>query len=216
MNRLSIHTLVLSALLHTPFLIEADVWMQKFDFKPEVKKEAQPTIYYVQEKKKEVGRQVKKKVIKQKKKKPKAVSTFQKEEVKKVAPAIPTEFPKPKKIKPKNSELKPVVEDIDLSDEITRKIFFDYYDILRKRIQQNTLYPYHAKQKGMSGIAYISFVLARSGDVKQIVLLNSSGYSVLDEAAMNSVRKAEPFPQFPEKITPEEITLKVPISFEYE
>jgi periplasmic protein TonB len=39
-----------------------------------------------------------------------------------------------------------------------------------------------------------------NGEVKEIVLLKSSGYSLLDEAAKQSVRLAAPFPPFPAEI----------------
>jgi protein TonB len=39
-----------------------------------------------------------------------------------------------------------------------------------------------------------------NGTVKEIVVLKSSGYAILDEAARQSVRLAEPFQPFPAAI----------------
>ncbi|MBN1492916.1 MAG: energy transducer TonB [Candidatus Omnitrophica bacterium] len=108
------------------------------------------------------------------------------------------------------------VENINLADKEVKKIFFAYYDLIRERLKQNTLYPVKAKLEGKEGLAYLSFVLRRDGVVSEIAVLNSSGEPMLDQAAMNSIRNASPFPPFPKNLIEQEIKLNVPISFELE
>jgi len=110
----------------------------------------------------------------------------------------------------------PTVENINLEDKEVKKIFFAYYDLIRERLKQNTIYPMKAKLKGKEGLTYLSFVLLRDGSVSEIVVLNSSGELMLDQAAMNSIRNSSPFPPFPKNLVEKEIKLNVPISFELE
>jgi len=113
-------------------------------------------------------------------------------------------------------EFLPTVENIDLENKEIKKIFFVYYDLIRQQLIRNTIYPLKAKLEGREGLAYLSFILKRNGSVSEIMVLNSSGEPILDEAAMNSIRNASPFPPFPKDLVEQEIKLNVPISFELE
>jgi TonB family protein len=114
------------------------------------------------------------------------------------------------------AEFLPTVENINLENKEVKKIFFAYYDLIRQQLIRNTIYPLKAKLEAKEGLAYLSFVLKRDGTVSEIMVLNSSGEPLLDEAAMNSIRNASPFPPFPENLVEQEIKLNVPISFELE
>lgn len=61
----------------------------------------------------------------------------------------------------------------------------------------NLNYPDEARRKGLSGSLLVSTWVAKDGKVKKIQIHRSSGYRVLDEAAVRIVHLAAPFSPFP-------------------
>jgi periplasmic protein TonB len=51
---------------------------------------------------------------------------------------------------------------------------------------------------GVSGIVQVQFVLNRAGDVIESKVTKSSGNGVLDHEALETLRRASPFPAFPD------------------
>jgi protein TonB len=70
--------------------------------------------------------------------------------------------------------------------------------MLRERIEDVWQYPGEAAKRGISGDLYIKFVINRDGHLTDIKLLRTSGYRLLDEAAMNALKNAEPYWPLPE------------------
>lgn len=77
-----------------------------------------------------------------------------------------------------------------------------YIDAFRTRVEEigNKNYPSLARQKKIYGNVRLMVSILPGGQVKEVVVLKSSGYPVLDEAARQSVRLAEPFQPFPAAI----------------
>lgn len=77
-----------------------------------------------------------------------------------------------------------------------------YVDAFRSRVEEvgNKNYPAKAKEKNISGNVRLMVAILPNGRVKEIVILKSSGHAILDEAARQSVRLAEPFQPFPTAI----------------
>jgi protein TonB len=77
-----------------------------------------------------------------------------------------------------------------------------YVDAFRSRVEEmgNKNYPALARQKKIYGNVRLLVSILANGQVKDIVILKSSGYPILDEAARQSVRLADPFPPFPAAI----------------
>lgn len=73
-----------------------------------------------------------------------------------------------------------------------------YLEKFRKKVEfyGNRDYPFEAQQLGLAGEVRLMVVLARNGNIMALRLLESSGSSILDEAAKASVRKAAPFARF--------------------
>ncbi len=57
----------------------------------------------------------------------------------------------------------------------------------------NRYYPEEAKQQQLKGEVRLMVILNAQGGIRAIRLLESSGHSVLDEAAKASVRRGAPF-----------------------
>lgn len=78
----------------------------------------------------------------------------------------------------------------------------EYLDRFRQKVEMfgNRYYPEAAKQQKLSGEVRLMVILNSQGGIRAIRLLQSSGNSVLDEAAKASVRRAMPFGRFDAKM----------------
>jgi protein TonB len=78
----------------------------------------------------------------------------------------------------------------------------------------NLNYPDEARRRGLGGRLVVTVAVRRDGSIEEIVLNRSSGLGVLDQAAMRSVRLAEPFPPLP--VTKENVdVLHITRTFDY-
>lgn len=64
----------------------------------------------------------------------------------------------------------------------------------------NKHYPQTALRRGIFGQLRLSVLLDSNGGVENVEILQSSGHSVLDNAAIQIVKLASPFPPFPKEI----------------
>jgi len=79
--------------------------------------------------------------------------------------------------------------------------FSDYFEQLRRAIQQKWLYPREAADKNIGGQLVLEFGIAKDGQLRFIELRQSSGVAVLDDYAMNAVKLASPFPRIPDAMS---------------
>ncbi|MEX0605754.1 MAG: energy transducer TonB [Marinobacter sp.] len=73
----------------------------------------------------------------------------------------------------------------------------------------NINYPSEARQSGIHGTVRMLVVLRKDGTVKELQVLESSGNSLLDDAAIRIVRLAAPFSSFPEELSKESDVLEI-------
>jgi len=88
-----------------------------------------------------------------------------------------------------------------------------YGQSISKEIKRYQKYPPLAQRRGWEGTAEVLLQIATDGKVTIITLGKSSGRSVLDEEALNMVRRASPLPQAPQNLRGRELTVTVPIVF---
>lgn len=74
-----------------------------------------------------------------------------------------------------------------------------YFNNWKRRVEDygNRNYPTEARDKGIYGSLRLLVSILPDGSVQNIEILHSSGYRVLDEAAIQIVRLAAPFQPFP-------------------
>jgi protein TonB len=74
-----------------------------------------------------------------------------------------------------------------------------YLDGWKRRIEQvGTLnFPNEARRRSLSGNPVLEVAIGADGQLQQVLVRRTSGYSELDHAAMNIVRLASPFDPFP-------------------
>lgn len=78
-----------------------------------------------------------------------------------------------------------------------------YLDRFRQKVEMfgNRYYPEEAKRLGLSGDVRLMVILNAQGGIRAVRLLESSGHTILDEAAKASVRRAMPFGRFDDDMT---------------
>lgn len=76
-----------------------------------------------------------------------------------------------------------------------------YRQRLARRLSQAKFYPRLAQRRGMEGKVMVRFVIERSGAIQSVWVEKSSGYAILDEAAVEAVRKMSRFEPFPQEIS---------------
>jgi protein TonB len=64
---------------------------------------------------------------------------------------------------------------------------------LRRRIEEELVYPYIARKKGLQGVVRLTLRLDENGNLIEVVVVQSSGYKVLDSAAVALIEKVVPY-----------------------
>jgi protein TonB len=75
--------------------------------------------------------------------------------------------------------------------------YISYFASIKRKIELVWQYPYDAAVQGIQGDLQIDFVIGRSGKVEGIELVRGSGHKILDDEAIQSIRKAAPFDPIP-------------------
>ncbi len=77
-----------------------------------------------------------------------------------------------------------------------------YLNAWRREVEQvgNLNYPGEARSRRIHGSVRMLVVIGADGTLREVQILESSGYPVLDKGALDIVRLAAPFPVFPESM----------------
>lgn len=84
----------------------------------------------------------------------------------------------------------------------------NHLSYITKHIQRKMIYPDEAKRQGIRGTARIAFTIGTSGQPSNIRIRQSSGSNLLDQAALNAVKRASPFPP-----PPASVNVSIPLVF---
>lgn len=85
--------------------------------------------------------------------------------------------------------------------------------MLLAQLERHKRYPPEAQSRGEQGIAQIAFSIDRRGHVHNPHIVRSSGSSLLDQATMSLVERAQPLPPPPPEIPGTQIAITVPIRY---
>lgn len=88
-----------------------------------------------------------------------------------------------------------------------------YLRLWRTRIHENLRYPLAARRRSLTGTVQIEIVIEPSGAVGAVKVVESSSHEILDEAALESVKRLSPLP-FPPHLAPRAIRARLPVVFE--
>ncbi len=96
----------------------------------------------------------------------------------------------------------------ELDQSAENQYIKEHFDYINKIVSINISYPYKARKMSMEGGVIISFIVCLNGSVKDIKINKSSGFSTLDDNAVQAVNKASPFPP-----PPVEVRIVIPITY---
>jgi TonB family protein len=120
--------------------------------------------------------------------------------------------------KERENTIKKIIETDQKSEETISldtvdKRYISYTAILKKRLAACWGYPKEAKENNMEGKAYALFSLSKDGHLTGVEITGTSGHEILDQEGLDAIKRAAPFPPFPESITVERLNINV--TFEY-
>lgn len=89
-----------------------------------------------------------------------------------------------------------------------------YRHAVRMRIDRAKRYPQIAQQRRIEGTAVVAFRLSSDGRLLAgPELVESSGYGLIDKAALRAVRRGAPYPRYPGEADPTGHAFEVPVRF---
>ena len=109
----------------------------------------------------------------------------------------------------KPESLEEIVEVINPQEEAMLR----YQDMVKQRIESCRRYPNWAKKQGFEGIVSLTFTVLSTGQVQDIKIIQSSGFNILDEEAIVTIKRANPFPPIPEEFRKSYLEMEVSIVF---
>ena len=165
------------------------------------------------------------------------------EQPKKIDPPKPEKKPEPlKEIAPIQEEVyeelpEPIVEEItefiepeetapieevqeyippQPSPEVVKQATDSYTNQLTRAIAKQKKYPKIAQMRQWQGEVLLNIEIDPQGNLVKADILEESRYKILNNEAIDMVKRASPFPQPPEELRLKNFTVLVPISFKLE
>ena len=90
----------------------------------------------------------------------------------------------------------------------------DYFSMLRMRIESHKKYPDSARKRQIEGAVEVCFTLLADGEISTLTIVTPSHHPVLNQAALNAVKAALPFPRPPNNLFSSDLKINIKISFE--
>ncbi len=84
---------------------------------------------------------------------------------------------------------------------------------VQQKIEQKKNYPRRAKRRQQQGVTKVGFTLNKNGVIANLRIVQSSGFSRLDNATLQAVKQVGRFPAFPAGITKQSIRYIIPVSY---
>ncbi|MGC8938271.1 MAG: energy transducer TonB, partial [Thermodesulfovibrio sp.] len=82
-----------------------------------------------------------------------------------------------------------------------------YLERLKEKIERVWQYPPQAAERGIYGDLYIRFTINKKGKLLSVELVRTSGYRMLDDAAIKALKDAEPFWPLPDDWQKDSLTI---------
>jgi periplasmic protein TonB len=88
-----------------------------------------------------------------------------------------------------------------------------YLQQFRQRVQESLVYPLAARRQGLGGTVELHVWLEATGRVRDVQIARSSSHRVLDDAAVEAIRRLGPVP-FPESLPRRPLLVRIPLVYE--
>jgi protein TonB len=91
--------------------------------------------------------------------------------------------------------------------------FISYNRWLKIKVESVLKYPELAAVSGYQGALFIKFDILKDGSLGDVEVLKSSGYKILDDEALRSIRTAAPFQPLPDEWKMERYSIRAAVIF---
>ena len=88
-----------------------------------------------------------------------------------------------------------------------------FYGKIWQRVAKAKYYPRMARKRGFEGKPIVAFTLGKKGDLIDLKIIEASIYDLLNEAALETIRRGIPYPPIPEPLGKNSISFNLPISY---
>lgn len=88
-----------------------------------------------------------------------------------------------------------------------------YLTRFRQRVQESLVYPLAARRQGAQGTVELDVWIEATGRVRDVRVVRSSTNPLLDEAALETIRRLGPVP-FPDSLPRRPLLIRLPLVFE--
>jgi protein TonB len=85
--------------------------------------------------------------------------------------------------------------------------------MIKRRIEGAVRYPSWARTQGIEGEALVKFIVSSSGKAGEVSILNGTGFKILDDDAVNTIKRAGPFPPFPKDVRGDSAVIELSILY---
>ena len=82
-----------------------------------------------------------------------------------------------------------------------------------QRVASVKYYPRMARQRGFEGEPIVAFTLSSKGELIDLKLIAISSHKILNEAALETIRRGIPYPSIPKPLKKNSISFNLPISY---
>ncbi|WP_018236462.1 energy transducer TonB [Ensifer sp. BR816] len=97
--------------------------------------------------------------------------------------------------------------------EAGNAVLDNYKGKVQRKLNRAKRYPAEAKRQSLRGVAHVRFTVTSDGGLAGVGLARSSGSPILDQAALDTVRRATPFPPIPAEARRGSWPFTVPVDF---
>jgi protein TonB len=133
------------------------------------------------------------------------------------APAIaalpPPQEVKPEPPKPKPQPPVPMTSAPQRQRTVSLAVVASWHSKIVGLIERNKAYPPTAQGRGETGVVQLAYSLDRQGRVLASRVVRSSGHAMLDQEALATVRRAQPFPPPPADLPGAKFDFTQPLKF---
>jgi len=98
-------------------------------------------------------------------------------------------------------------EDNGITFDTKEYKYFGYMQRLREKIEGIWKYPAEAAERKLNGELYIRFTIKKDGGLGAVELVHTSGYKILDDAAIRALRDADPYWPLPDSWNEDSLTI---------
>lgn len=112
-----------------------------------------------------------------------------------------------------NEKAQPVEAEDTISLDTKDKRYTSYAKAIKARLIKHWEYPREARENLIEGKVLIVFSLNRQGHLKEIRILQRSGYDILNREAERAIRSAAPFPPFPGSVSVARLNIKADFAY---